>query len=190
MRTLPYNRPAMHDIDAFLTHYRRQRRWTVRLVEAVPEEYFDWAPAPEDFSFGGLVRHIIQSEIFWTRLLVRGARGERYDPFETIPGAPGTARIEAFRESNVSSSRQDRLGATFAACLESWQGIQARTEAELGALTPEHFEVEIEHPLTGIRAPLWEMLVILLEHEAHHRGQISACLKVLGLPQPAVVAMP
>jgi uncharacterized damage-inducible protein DinB len=171
-------------IEELLVHFRRQREWTRRLVAAVPEERFDWAPSERDFSCGGLVRHMIQSEVFWRRLLAAAARGERYDPF----GLTGTQpeRYEAFREPNLRSSRHDRYGASFAALLDSWLPVQAETERELGRLTEEELQAEVHHPIAGLRLPIWEMVLLLVGHEVHHRGQLSAYLKVLGLPQPVL----
>jgi uncharacterized damage-inducible protein DinB len=178
----------MRTIEDFLAHYRRQRRWTLELVRAVPEERFGWAPAPDAFTCGGLVRHLIQAESFWRRLLSAAARGASYDPFASLGlPEPGEARMVAFRPRNRAGSSDPKLGATFAQCLAAWGEVQARTEAELSAITPEQLaRAELSHPLTGMRMPLWEALLVFVEHEAHHRGQLSAYLKALGIPQPPV----
>jgi uncharacterized damage-inducible protein DinB len=181
----------MRTIEDFLAHYRRQRRWTVALVEAVPEEHFGWAPAEGAFTCGGLVRHLISAESFWRRLLLAAARGEAYDPFAPLGLPPeGEERMVAFRPRNLASSAEGKLGATFAECLAAWEGVAARTEAELAALTPEQLAgARLHHPLTGITVPLWEALLVFVEHEAHHRGQLSAYLKALGVPQPPVFGL-
>lgn len=182
----------MRTVEDFLAHYRRQRRWTLDLVRAVPEEHFGWAPAPDAFTCGGLVRHLIQAESFWRKLLLAAAAGESYDPFEPL-GLPerGPARMVAFRPRNRASSDDSKLGSTFAQCLAAWEAVQAKTEAALAAITPEQLaRAEMHHPLTGMRAPLWEALLVFVEHEAHHRGQLSAYLKALGVPQPPVFGVP
>lgn len=178
----------MKTVQELLDHFRRQRAWTRSLVAAIPEERFDWAPAPSDFTCGGLVRHLMQAEIFWSKLVTRGARGEVYDPFG-LPGS-GQERMTAFRSRNVSASGDSRMGSSFAECLRRWREIQARTEEELGRLSQQDLSVSMTHPLTGLAAPVWEMLLVMIEHEAHHRGQLSAYLKVLELPQPPVFGMP
>lgn len=174
----------MRTIDDFLAHFRRQREWTRRMIGAIPEERFSWAPIEGAFSCGDLVRHLMQAEVFWCRLLVRAAAGEALDPFQLEGEAE--QRMRAFRGRNLETSHDDRCGKTFAGCLERWEEIGRRTEGELRALEDAALsDVEVDHPLTTLRAPLWEMLLVMLEHEAHHRGQLSAYLKVLGLPQPA-----
>jgi uncharacterized damage-inducible protein DinB len=170
------------DANALLSHFRRQRTWTRDLVAVLSEEHFEWVPEGAGFSCGGLVRHLMQAEVFWARLLSTAAAGEAYDPF----GIPGSfeERIERFREPNVGASRSDKLGSTPAECLENWLGIQQKTEAVIAGLDESALEARATHPLTGLEAPLWEMILVMIEHEAHHRGQLSAYLKARGVQHP------
>ncbi len=177
----------MRSLDDFLAHYRRQRAWTRALVRAIPDEHFGWAPAPDAFSCGDLVRHLIQAEGFWRKLLLAAVAGEKHDPFGL--GGSATERMAAFRPRNLEVSHSPRLGETAAACLAAWEELQERNERELATITPEQLSIVVEHPLTRLRAPLWEMLLVVLEHEAHHRGQLSAYLKMLGVPQPPVFGL-
>lgn len=175
----------MRNVQDFLTHYRRQRRWTTDLVAAIPAERFNWAPAADEFSCGDLVRHLIQSEIFWTRLIVKGAAGEAFDPF----GLAGSTeeRMEAFRQPNFESSHTDKYGSTPEECLAAWSMVQERTEQELARIDKDSLGTRMSHPLTLLEAPVWEMLLVMIEHEAHHRGQLSAYMKAMGIPQPPVL---
>jgi uncharacterized damage-inducible protein DinB len=174
----------MRTVDDFLTHFHRQRRWTRNLVAAIPEEHFDWRPSPQSFSCGDLVRHLMQTEIFFSRLLAKAAAGELLDPF----GLEGDAeqRMRAFRRPNLESAGNPAYGTSFASALERWADIERRTDENLRQIPDRALHgVEAEHPLTLLRAPLWEVMLVMTEHEAHHRGQLSAYLKVLGVPQPA-----
>ena len=175
----------MQTIDDFLVQFRRERTWTRTLFAAVPPEREGWAPGAGDFSCIGLLRHLMQAEVFYRRLLLAGARGEVFDPF----GLPGNLqqRLDAFRAPNVKLSQSEKRGSTVEACLASWQAIQAETEQELAAITPEQFAGHrTRHPLSGMTARLWELALVMLAHEGHHRGQLSAYLKVLGLRQPPI----
>jgi len=174
----------MRTMADFLEHFSRQRRWTLALVEAIPSEHFDWAPAEDAFSCGDLVRHLMQAEIFWSRLLTTAAGGETYDPF----GFEGSAeeRLSDFRKPNLEASHQGRLGESVGECLSRWGEIQERTQREFAALRDSALhDILVRHPLTRVEAPLWRMLLLMVEHEAHHRGQLSAYLKMLGVEQPA-----
>jgi uncharacterized damage-inducible protein DinB len=175
----------MTSIEEFLAYFRRQRAWTRQLAAAVPDEHADWVPREGEFSCIGLVRHLMQSEVFWRRLLVAAVRGEAYDPFG-LSGTPAE-RLAAFREPNVRSSQSPKYGRTVAELLDAWVGIQRETETALAAFTPEQLrDVEVHHPLAGLRAPLWELALLMISHEAHHRGQLSAYLKALGVRQPPI----
>lgn len=171
------------DSNALLDHFRRHRRWTRDLVGVAPEELFDWIPEGAGFSCGGLVRHLMQAEVFWRRLMQAAVANEPYDPF----GIEGTLeeRVETFRRPNVGASRQERMGTSFARCLETWTVIQAATEEAISSLSPTDLEdIRTTHPLTGLEGPLWELLIVMMEHEAHHRGQLSAYFKMRGVEHP------
>ncbi len=177
----------MSDAALYLEHFRRQRRWTRDLVAAVPEEHFDWAPGEGDFTAGQLVRHLMQSEVFWARLIGGAVAGEPYDPLD-LSEPVGEARMKQFRVPNVQVSARPKLGSSFSELLAAWEGIQQGTEELIGGFTAEQLEsVVVEHPLTGLRATLDEFLMVMCEHEAHHRGQLSAYLKVLGVEQPTTL---
>ncbi len=174
----------MNSVAEFLAHFHRQRRWTRNLVGAIPEAHFDWRPSPASFSCGDLVRHLMQAEIFWSRLLVAAAAREPFDPF----GLEGDAeqRMQIFRRPNLESAANPAYGTSVAAPLERWSEIEQRTDENLRQIPDRALHtVEAEHPLTLVYAPLWELMLLMIEHEAHHRGQLSAYLKMLGVPQPA-----
>jgi len=175
----------MFELREFIDHFHRQRRWTRQLIESIPESCFAWRPSESEFGCGDLVRHMIQAEIFWRRLAQHGARGEAYDPFEFE--GPAEERMRRFRRPNLEASHSERFGSTFAECLEIWANVEQDTAKKLAAMPEEALrERRLRHPLTGIEGSLGEMLLLMLEHEAHHRGQLSAYLKVIGVPQPAV----
>jgi uncharacterized damage-inducible protein DinB len=174
----------MKTTEHFLTQLRRQRRWTRTVVEAIPEEHFEWRPETGGFSCGDLVRHLMQAEIFWTRLIVKASQGERLDPFQLQGDAE--ERLRTFRGRNLESSHDARYGTTLAGALERWDEIHERSLAEL-ATVPDAalYEVEVLHPLTRMQGPLWQIMLTMLAHEGHHTGQLSAYLKFLGDPIPA-----
>ena len=176
----------MPAVDRFLHLYRRERGWTRGLVAALPDASFDWRPAPLEFSCGEVVRHLIQAERFWRRLLVEAAEGRSYDPFGF--SGTGSQRHDALRERNLASAQRVGELASYAACLHHWAQVQAETETAFARFTDEQLATAIvDHPIAGIRAPLADMLHYMLSHEIHHRGQLSAYAKMLGLRQPPVL---
>jgi uncharacterized damage-inducible protein DinB len=171
-------------VQRHLARFRREREWTRALVACLPVEVFDWRPAPNAFSCGELVIHLMQAERFWRKLLVEAVAGRDYDPFR-LAGATTAERYAAFRGPNEASARRAGLPIGFVECLAQWQGVQAETEAAFAAFTAQQLTtVVVHHPVAGLVAPLDEMLGYMLGHEAHHRGQLSAYAKMLGVPQP------
>ena len=176
----------MPDPTELLAHFRRQRRWTRDLVAAVGEEHFDWSPGEGCFSCGQLVRHLIQAEVYWRRLLAAAVEGRAYDPFDI--GGTLDERMRRFRAPNLRASADPKLGTTFAECLDSWTSVQGATEELIAGLTPGQLsEVRVRHSLTGLESHLGELLLVMFEHEAHHRGQLSAYMKMLGIEQPTTL---
>lgn len=170
------------DAASILERFRAERRWTRRLISAIPEEHFDWRPADSAFSCGELVRHLMQAERFWLRLIESGARGENWDPF----GYQGDAeqRVEQFRGLNEGAADDARLGSSFAECLERWASRQEETEIALERLLREAPATVSVHPVALLRGTPAELVFVMVSHEAHHRGQLSAYVKMLGLPHP------
>lgn len=173
----------MQTMNDFLAHFRAQRAATRKLVAAVPGEHFGWAPAPNAFTFGDVVRHMMQSEVFWRRMIVAAARGEAYDPFR-VEGT-SNERMAAVRHLNLQASKSDKFGTSVVECLDRWAEIQAKTEAEFAAIPASAFHAPVEHPLAAMRGLVWEACLGMLEHEIHHRGQLSAYLKMVEVEQPA-----
>jgi uncharacterized damage-inducible protein DinB len=94
-------------------------------------------------------------------------------------------RYSAFRSPNLLSARSTRHPTTFAGCLQRLAAEQVETEAAFAAFTPEQLAGAIvHHPVAGIVAPLGEMIWFMASHEVHHRGQLSAYAKMLGIAQP------
>ena len=94
--------------------------------------------------------------------------------------------MSGFRRRNLEASGEEKYGRSFSETLERWAEIQRRTEDELASIPDEALSgIEGRHPLTGFQGPFWQFLLFYLEHEAHHRGQLSAYLKVIGSEQPA-----
>ena len=47
--------------------------------------------------------------------------------------------------------------------------------------------VQARHPLTGLKAAIGQMVLVMMSHEAHHRGQLSAYLKSRGVEHPTTL---
>jgi uncharacterized damage-inducible protein DinB len=171
--------------NALIDRWRRTRQGTRALVEAIPPEHFDWRPNATAFSCGDIVRHLMQAEQMFRQLLAAGGRGDAWDPWQMT--GTGEERLRSARQAIFEGACTNELGSTAAACLERWRAIEAETEAELATVGDDALARGVDHPIAAIHSPLWGMFLHMIEHEIHHRGQLSAYLKVLGVEQPALL---
>ena len=155
----------MRVVDAaeFAEYFDGIRARTRRVVDCVPEESFDWAPALGRWSFADLVRHLAAIERYMFAENVAG-RPSRY-PGHGRELAEGREAVLAFLE---------RLHA------EAMEIFRALSAAELArnCSTP-----------AGIEITTWKWLRAMVEHEVHHRGQIYLMLGQLGVPTPPLYGL-
>jgi hypothetical protein len=171
--------------SALVDRWRRTREGTIALARAVPPEHFDWRPHADAFSCGDIIRHLILAEQVFRLFIEASGRGEDWDPWKMT--GPGEERLRNARPMVLEAAGMTDLGTTLDHCIELWAAQQAETEAVLAAVPDDALARVVEHPALALRAPLWEMFLLLMEHEIHHRGQLSAYLKMLRVEQPAML---
>ena len=64
----------------------------------------------------------------------------------------------------------------------------AESLAIFGALTPEDLEAKCETP-AGTPITVWKWMRAMVEHEAHHRGQLYLYLSLLDIPTPPLYGL-
>lgn len=153
----------MHDPLAFAQYFDKVRGRTLRVAACIPPEKFETSPIGKGFTFGEILRHL--------------AGLERFMFAENAAGRPS-----------------------------SYPGHQAvlatGPEATLSYITRLHREaMEIFRNLgeEGMLAscttpgnatmPVWKWLRSMVEHEAHHRGQIYTYLSILEIPTPPLYGL-
>lgn len=147
----------------FVTYWRGVRRRTRRLLPLVPEDQIEWAPGPGRWSFGDLFRHLAGAERW---MFTENARGgpSRY---------PGHGRALADGPDAVAQ------------LLDTWHEEAC---AILQTLPPEQMVARTTTPAgTPITTAKW--LRAMVEHEAHHRGQIYLMLGLLGVTPPQLYGL-
>src|ERR1700678_3778118 len=134
------------------------RERTMRTVRCIPPDKIEWTCRQGEFTLGDLARHIAMTERSVSAECALG-RPSRY---------PGCSRNLADGLENVIAF-MERMHA------ESLDIFRHMSDEEWNkkAKSPEG------HPVTA-----WKMLRAMLEHEAHHRGQIYVYLGILGAPAP------
>jgi uncharacterized damage-inducible protein DinB len=150
-------------VPSFLEYWRNIRARTRRVAECIPPEHLEWTQKPGRFTLGDLVRHL--------------ATIERYMYAETVRGRP---------------SAYPGCGADLAAGRDAVLALMDRLHAEsleiFGQLLDEDLQRKCLTP-AGTPITRWKWLRAMVEHEAHHRGQIYLMLGVLDVATPPLFGL-
>jgi uncharacterized damage-inducible protein DinB len=148
---------------AFLAYFESVRGRTLRVAGSIPPDHIEWTHRSGAFTLGDLLRHLGATERW---MFAENARGNpsRY---------PGHGR---------------ELADGYDAILSYLHRMHADSVAIIGALSPDDLGRRCETP-GGVSIPVWKWLRAMLEHEAHHRGQIYLMLGMLGVATPPLYGL-
>jgi uncharacterized damage-inducible protein DinB len=151
------------NVTTFLEYYEKLRQRTLRVIERIPPDKFDWTYRAGKFTFADLLRHLAASERFMFAENVRGNKS-------SYPG----------HEKHLADGCDEVL--RFLNCLheESIEIFRSLSDEDLQRKCPTPGDVQIT---------TWKWLRALAEHEIHHRGQIYAYLGFLGIPAPPLYGL-
>lgn len=144
-----------HDLPSFLRIWPTMRARTLRVLAALPEQDLEWSPGPGHWTFGDLFRHL--------------AGLERYMWAENLQGRP---------------SRYPGHGPDLAAGLPAVRAYLDRCHRESLAVFGALSEADLARDCTtpaGTALAGWKWLRAMMEHEAHHRGQLYLMAGLRGL---------
>ncbi len=151
------------DLSTFLDHLASVHARTRRVVACIPAEGLEWVPAPGRWSAGDQVRHL--------------AGIERWMYAETVSGRPS-------RYAGHGRALADGLPAVLA----YHEALHAESRALFAALTPAQWTGRVTTP-AGAPITTWKWLRAMVEHEAHHRGQLYLTLGLLGVATPPLYGL-
>ncbi len=154
----------MHqDLPTFLEYWRRARQRTLRVLDVLRSEDLEWTYAPGRFTCGDLLRHLAGVERFMY------AENARHRP-SLYPGH----------------------AASLAAGLDGVRAYAERCHAEslaiLAQLSPDDLATKCLTP-AGTPITVWKWLRAMVEHEAHHRGQLYLMASLRGLVVPPLFGL-
>jgi uncharacterized damage-inducible protein DinB len=150
-------------ISSFTEYWANARGRTTRVLDRLPESELEWAYAPGRFTFGDLFRHL--------------AGIERFMYAEHVQGRP---------------SSYPGHSASLASGIEAVRAYLARCHSEslaiFRALSDADFQRKCTTP-AGTPITTWKWLRAMVEHEAHHRGQLYLMASMRGISVPPLFGL-
>jgi uncharacterized damage-inducible protein DinB len=150
-------------IAPFLEYLDRVHERTRRVVACVRDKDLEWEAAPGRLTPGDLIRHL--------------ATIERWMYAETVHGRPS-----AF--PGYGRDLADGLDATIA----FYDRLHVESRALFAELTDERLNEKCMTP-AGSPITIGKWLRAMLEHEAHHRGQLYFLLGMRGVTTPPIYGL-
>lgn len=152
----------IRDITEFLSYFDKVHQRTMNVVRAIPPDKVDWRFREGKFTLGDLVRHIAAANRY---LFVEVARG---------------------RPSAYAGCGKD-LAATYDEIIAFAERLHGEDVEILSGLTPDQLSRKCTTPGGSITS--WKWLRSMVEHEAHHRGQIYIYLSLMEVSSPPVYGL-
>lgn len=151
-----------------MAHLKEEVRRRTRLVlEKVTPNQLDWVPAPQALSIRQMMRHMRLSE-------------------------EGNLKAVEEGDSAYSVTRRSAPLVTLLGQADAWETeLAAFEEAHQGwlafirALPPDGLSQEFTNPHNNQRMSVLALVLGRIEHEVHHRAQISTYLRMLGEEWPS-----
>ncbi|MDH3402167.1 MAG: DinB family protein [Acidobacteriota bacterium] len=150
-------------IEPFLDYFEGFRKRTLRVADRIPPDRIEWSYRAGKFSCGDILRHL-------------GAI-ERYMFVENACGRPSRY-----------PGHSPELAAGYLAVRAFLDRMHAESVELLSGLGPEDLTKKCVTP-AGTPITVWKWLRAMVEHEAHHRGQIYLYLALLGIEGPPLYGL-
>ena len=145
--------------------FRTVRKNTVQIAEDIPEDQYDFVPAPGVSSIGATLRHLAYAPMMYEEM----HRTHRVTTLVGFDFPAVVGKLRALESKPLSRAETVALlkseGERFAAWLET--------------LTPEFLEESFTTP--GGPSTRFQSLLSPKEHEMHHRGQLMLVERMLGI---------
>jgi uncharacterized damage-inducible protein DinB len=153
----------IRSVSPFLDYWEKVKGRTRRVADCIPPDRLEWTWQPGRFTLGDIVRHLGAIERYMYAENAR-RRPSRY-PGHGRELADGIEAVRAFFERMHAESME-----IFRELSDS--DLAARCETPGGA---------------SISVAKW--LRLMVEHEAHHRGQLYMALGILGVSTPPIYGL-
>lgn len=157
------------DMRVFLTEeLQRETKRSRRALERVPDNQRGWKPHDRSMEFGHLTDMVATIPLWITMMIEK-------DELDIAP------------KDGAQTNRPQP--ATSAAYLEGLEAAAAAAVRALTETTEAHLQTEWRLLAGGevvARASRYEMIADTINHWAHHRGQMTVYLRLMGAEVPAL----
>jgi uncharacterized damage-inducible protein DinB len=143
-------------VTDFVRYFEGIRRRTVVAVDRLTPELVDWAPRPDEFACGAIVRHLAGAERFFVTKVLEDTFTDDLDPGPPLELAATRERLAAVHRAEMG---------------------------RLGAMPDDRLAAAVRD-LDGRAVPAWRFLMAMVEHEVHHRSQLDCWLAQAGVEAP------
>lgn len=154
--------------DFLLAELNREVKRSRSALEQVPEGKYDWKPHDKSMIFGYLA-NMVATIPMWVTMQIN------QDELDIAPKDGGK-----FEQKRLDSSAE---------LLEALDKSAAGAREAFEQTTDEHLTTNWQLKAAGnvvAEAPRYEMIQDTLLHWAHHRGQMTVYLRLLGAKVPAI----
>lgn len=151
------------DREEFFHNFEQVRERTIRLVRRIPPDKIEWTCREGEFTLGDLARHIAATERYVFAECANGRPSQYKGCGRDL--ADGLVNVICFMERMHSES------------MEIFREMSDEELAKKGT-SPQ-----------GVPITAWKLLRSMVEHEAHHRGQIYVYLGILGVKTPSIYGL-
>ena len=155
-------------IDLFLAELDREVARSRRALENAPDGRNDWKPHDKSMAFGSLA-NMVATIPMWIAMIVQ------QDQLDVAPKDGGR------REWPVPKTSAEYVAALEKAAEGARAALRATTEAHLKT----HWQLLAGGTVVS-DTPRHEMLRDTINHWAHHRGQMTVYLRLMGAKVPAL----
>ena len=152
----------IQSIDSFIKYFGGVRRRTINFIRAVPPDQVDWSPKEGELTCGDIIRHLAATEKMYVDLVVEGRWGYA-----------GHGRSLAADWDEVVAYLEEGHNETISRLRALDDGQLNRPRPSLGG-----------HPLK-----VWRWLMLMVEHEVHHRSQLAVYLTLMGVEPPQIFGL-
>jgi uncharacterized damage-inducible protein DinB len=142
-------------IGTFQKHWTIAKGLALAVAEAMPAESYDFKPVPAEMSFGETMQHIAQANFGYCAFI-----GETKSPFQPVKDAKPTK----------ASALKD-LGDSFDYCTKTFEGLDETKLSQIRGTGERRFSSN-------------EVMLGLMVHMSHHRGQAEVYLRLKGITPP------